>query len=425
MPTANEIRDRFAKGERDFSGIALTGAVFRDAALPGINLAHSRLKAANLKGADLTGAKLVRAGLGMADLGSANLTDAELTAADGRGASLKGARLERAHVEGATFRGAELSGADLRKARLARADLSRTYARFADFSGADLRGADLQSADLSGANLRGASLRMAGLPGANLHGADLTGADLRGAVFSDTDLNDATLEHATVGGTIFADLDLRRVKGLGELNHAAPSTIGTDTFTRSHGSLPEAFLIGCGLRPWEIRTARAYDRESSAAALRASLADVRAQEPARRPRILVSHSQADAAFVKELQEKLLSLGLFSWASPHEAKGILRDKQSKLGIHHDVALVLVLSSQSVKSDWAEHEARLARKIEREEEGEDRVLFAIALDGSWKALTEPGRALEGVTADRVVSFESRDNEAHFEAGVLRLVSAISAA
>lgn len=418
--SAPELIERYGGGERDFSTVSLTGAILRGAALQGVTMSGARLRGANLHSADLSQASLGRADLGMADLAAANFAYADLASADIRGANVKGASFEGALLESATLRGSNLQASNFKGAKMARADLSRAELKFADLTGADLRGADLQGADLQGGNLEGASLRMAMLHGADLRGANLQNADLRGATLNDTRLDDANLTGASVGGTVFADCDLRKARGLEAMNFAAPSTIGTDTFTRSGGHLPEQFLVGCGLRPWEIRTARAYDIASSADALRASLADVRAMEPARRPRVLVSYSQADAAFVVELRQRLTNLGLFSWIAPHEAKGAVRDKQSKLVINHDVALLLVISESSVRSDWVDHEARLAKKLERAADGP--VLYPIALDESWRALREAGRALDELPDERVFPFPG-GTDADMGASVLKLVAAIA--
>ena len=82
------ITERYATGERDFTG-------------------------ENLRGADLTGRNLTGADLTGADLTGANLTGANLTRADLTGANLTGANLYGADLTGANLYGADLTGADL------------------------------------------------------------------------------------------------------------------------------------------------------------------------------------------------------------------------------------------------------------------------------------------------------------------------
>jgi hypothetical protein len=296
----------------------------------------------------------------MADVGKTDFGCADLNGADFRGANLKGANFNGALLDGANLRNADLNGGDLRTAKLVRVDLSRAALKVANLAGVDLRGSDLRGADLSGANLKGSSLMSASLHEADLRNADLTGVNLTGANLTDTRLKGADLTGARVGGTVFADVDLRHVKGLDTLRHMSPSTIGTDTLARSRGTLPETFLRGCGL----------------------SLAEIQAERDRGRPprRALISHSQQDDPFVEELRRRFAERGIQSWVATHELKGTLRERQSKLAIQHDVSLILVLSHTSVQSDWAEHELRLARRLEKDL-GEP-VLCPISLDEAWK-------------------------------------------
>ncbi|MEO8359289.1 MAG: toll/interleukin-1 receptor domain-containing protein [Vicinamibacteria bacterium] len=419
-----EIQRRVAAGERDFQGAALSGVSLRGANLRGANLRGANLRGANLHGADLREAKMVRADLGMADVGMTDFGSADLNGADFRGANLKGANFGGATLDGANLRGADLNGADLRSAKLVRVDLSRADLRVADLSQADLRGADLRGADLTGANLKGASLHSATLHGADLRSADLTRSNLRGANLTDTRLESSNLTEAAVGGTVFADLDLRHVQGLETLQHASPSTIGADTLSRSLGKLPEGFLRGCGLTPWEICAAKEYDPSLSATELgelQQKTLGARAHARLQRKRILISCSQADSAFVDEVRKLLLERGISSWVAAHETKGALRERQSKLAIQHDLTLLLVLSESSVQSDWVEHEMRLARKLEKSL-GED-VLCPVSLDESWKMSAWQGRITEKVTEESVLSFADWQDSSALQSQLTKLLDSIA--
>jgi len=112
------------KGERDFSGIDLSG---KD--------------------------------LGGETLENANLSDAYLNGGNFRGTTLRSVNLCGANLRGATF-----NGADLRKANLSFADVRGT-----DLSGADLRGANLTFVLLNEANITGAILCGAIMPDGSIH----------------------------------------------------------------------------------------------------------------------------------------------------------------------------------------------------------------------------------------------------------------
>jgi uncharacterized protein YjbI with pentapeptide repeats len=397
-----EVQKRLAAGERDFQGATLSGVNLSAANLIGTNLSGANLRGANLHSADLRNAKLMRTDLSMADVGKVDFGCADLNGADFRGANLKGANFNGALLDGANLRNADLNGGDLRTAKLVRVDLSRAALRVTNLAGVDLRASDLRGADLSGANLQGASLMSASLHEADLRNADLTGVNLTGTNLTDTRLKGADLSRALVGGTVFADVDLRHVKGLDSLRHASPSTIGTDTLARSRGTLPAAFLLGCGLSPAEIQAER--DRPRSPR------------------RALITHSKQDDPFVEELRRRFAERGIQSWVATHELKGTLRQSQAKLAIQHNVSLILVLSQGSVQSDWAEHEVRLARKLEKDL-GE-AVLCPISLDDAWKTPMWQGRILENIPDDKVLSFAAWRDASVMGTQFDRLIEAIAA-
>src|SRR5438067_1017076 len=80
----------------------------------------------------------------------------------------------------------------------------------------------------------------------DLHDAELYGADLSGA----------NLSKSRMGETTLGNVDLRTVKGLETIIHLGPSTIGTDTISRSEGDIPEVFLRRAGLSDTFITNAR-------------------------------------------------------------------------------------------------------------------------------------------------------------------------
>ena len=156
----------------------------------------------------------------------------------------------------------DLSGINLSGQNLCNADFNLTVLRKADFSFAELNCIDLHQAFLDEANFfaanlsegrlryadfRDARLRRTNLTSASLDGAKFNNADLSRADFSHADLGNANFEGAEIGYTIFADVDLSQVKGLGTVKHSAPSTIGIDTLYKSQGKIPDQFLRDAGV----------------------------------------------------------------------------------------------------------------------------------------------------------------------------------
>lgn len=112
--TAEELIERYAAGERDFSGSDLRGVDLSEAELRGIDLSGANLRQANLSGADLSEVNLYGA-----DLSGATLRGTSL-----RGANLGAARLgstgqaERVKFDGATVAAAQFVMAVLKGATL-------------------------------------------------------------------------------------------------------------------------------------------------------------------------------------------------------------------------------------------------------------------------------------------------------------------
>jgi uncharacterized protein YjbI with pentapeptide repeats len=340
----------------------------------------------------------VRPDLHGADLGGADLREARLSGADLREACLGGA-----HLDGADLHGADLIRADLRRANLIRVDLSRADLRQADLSRAALRRANLSQADLSQATLSRADLR-----GANLGGAALDRANLSGAL---------------VGYTSFADLDLRAVKGLEAVHHGGPSEISLNTISKSCGQIPEVFLCGCGLSDWEIETAKLYRPNLSHEKIGDvvyKIHDLRAHQAIQVNSLFISYSRADGPFVDCLEGYLNRKGVRFWRDVHDATAGRLEKQIDRAMRLNPTVLLVLSAEAVQSDWVEHEARLARELEKEL-GRD-VLCPVALDDAWKTCRWPERLREQIMEYNILDFSAWQDEAFFRRMAARLIEGL---
>ena len=268
----------------------------------------------------LSGAHLRAAHLGKADLSKADLTRADLTVAD----------LALANLSGADLRSAILIGANLRTARLGKADL-----RNANLHGANLRAAHLAKADLRSANLGGAYL----------WGAELIGANLEGALLYDT---------------VFANNDLGETNGLDKVFHGGPSSIAVDTIYKSKGKIPEVFLRGAGLPDTFIEYVRSLTGKSL-----------------EYYSCFISYSNKDQEFAERLRTDLQNNDVRCWFAPEDLKigEKFRTRIDEVIRIHD-KLLLVLSRNSIESDWVEKEVETA--MEREHEQKKLVLFPVRLD-----------------------------------------------
>lgn len=291
-----------------------------------------------------------------------------------RGIYLSAAMLEGVNLRGANFRdvdlrGALLNGIDLRGAELSHADLHEV-----DLSGADLRKANLYGANAEFANLEHADLREANfqratihysllgnakLDGANLYGADLRGASLYGVTFHnaglyETDFDSAHLEnsdfaYAGLGRTRFTNTDLSRTMGLEKAIHHGPSSVGVDTIYKSQGKIPESFLRDCGVPDSFITQMSSL---------------VGAEEGIQFYSCFISYSSKDEEFARRLQGRMRDAHLRVWFAPEDIQaGKKLHEQIETAIRVYDKLLVVLSKESLQSEWVMSELRKGFKAEK--------------------------------------------------------------
>jgi hypothetical protein len=250
---------------------------------------------------------------------------------------------------------------DLSGARLVRANLHSLNLNGADLRKADLTGATLTGATLIGANLAGAILDESILFAANFSEANLQRVNLYATNLTGANLTRADLMDSTICFTAFGDNDLSSVKGLGRVNHRGPSTIGIDTLYKSGGKIPESFLTGCGLPQQFI-------------AFIPSL--VGAVEPFQYHSCFISYSTKDEEFAKRLHSRLRDAKVRVWFAPEDIKGGVKlHEQIERAIQIHDRLLIVLSENSLQSEWVMTEIRKAREAEKRENR--RKLFPIRL------------------------------------------------
>src|SRR6266511_2581233 len=295
----------------------------------------------DLRDADLSNAHLRDADLSNADLNHAKLIGANLVSAD-----LSNANLNHVSLISAKLIGADLSNANVNNVSLIYADLSSGHLNNGHLSNADLRDADLRDADLRDADLRHADLR----------DADLRGADVSNAHLSGTNFHEAIIETTT-----FATTKLSTAHNLETVRHYGPSSIDTHTLVHSEGKIPEVFLRGCGVP------------ESMIEYLPSLLG---AMQPIQFYSCFISYSTQNDDFARRLHGRMQQERLRVWFAPEDMKaGAKIHEQIDQAIRMYDKLVLVLSEQSIQSEWVMTEIRKARKAELQDKR--RKLFPIRL------------------------------------------------
>ena len=323
---------------------------------------------------------LSRVKLWKADLTKANLSRVKLWKADLTKANLSKVNFKGANLSNATFTRATLSGADLRETNL---------------NGVDFIEANLSEANLNRANLRKATLRRADLREASLSEANLSGANLREA-----NLNKAKLYGAKLGRTNLRDNDLHSCSGLKTVKHYSPSTVGMETIKKSKGKIPTEFLRGCGLSDLDIAYAKlarlGLDPEQVSQIIY-EIHNIYLDQPIQFYSCFISYNNKDQEFAQRLHDDLQNSGVRCWFAPEDMKIGDRIRPTiDNQIRMREKLIVILSENSIQSEWVGDEVEAA--IEQEKESGKIVLFPISLDNAvfdtrddWAAMIKRRRSI----------------------------------
>ncbi len=309
--------------------IDLNGADLSDVQLSVINL--SRL---NLVGTNFERAKIFKTLFSGSNLNKSNFSHVSMDGGYFAKCSLEEADFTSCLTQDAQFHFAKLNGAIFTKAKLANAkfchaELSTTNFSYSDLREADFYGSMLIRTDFTGADLSRASITYSTFSKAELHSTNFDGTITARAVYSEVDLSNA--------------LNLARV------NHKGPSTIGIDTLYQSKGQIPEVFLRGCGVPDSFITQAKAL---------------AGAEDGIQFYSCFISYSTKDDEFARRLHARLQQEHVRVWFAPH-------DMQSGKKVHEQIdeaikiydKLLILLSPNSLQSEWVMTELRKARKAER--------------------------------------------------------------
>ncbi len=360
-----------------------------------------------------------------ADLRSAELPNAQLFAAD-----LRGAMLWRTNLAGADLRHADLSGAMLWESNLEGADLDG-----ADLEGAMLDGANLSTTSLSGSKLLNATLREADLrdaylgiveieePEDEIEEPDSVYVDLRKANLSGADMRDADISGAILEETLFANVNLRNIRGFKYVDYRGPSIIDGRTLARSQGRIPKEFLRGCGLSDWEIAATKLHEPDLATDRvidITYEISRLKTEGPIQINPIFISYSHADASFIESLERLFDWKHVRYWRDAHDMKAGRMESQIERAIRLNPIVLLVLSEESVDSDWVEWEVSKARMLEKEQKRD--VLCPVALDDAWKTCSWEGPLRRQVEKYHILDFSRWQDSETFSSQFQKLIEGL---
>jgi len=327
---------------------------------------------------------LVGADLGGLDLSGLNLNEANLSRANLDGAKIVDASARRTTLVHVSFRGAMAKNSSFSEADLRYANLSEGVFKECDFEKSDFEEAVADGANFTKGRFSGVNFRKSSLLNTNFSDADLTGADFSGAI---------------VGHTVFANNDLRQTVGLEVVYHYDPSSIGLDTIYRSRGQISAVFLRGAGVPEILISCSR-------------SLVGIQLYS------CFISYSSKDKEFAERLYTDLQSAGVRCWFAPADLRigDRIRDELDRAIKSYD-KMLLVLSENSIGSNWVRHEVDIA--LRREGEGGQTILFPMRVD--TRALEVDDDSLSRLRYTRHIADFSGWRESHnaYQTAFTRLV------
>ena len=338
----NKWRNENPEIEPDLSDVDLS-----DFKLNNANLSDTDLRRSVLKNTDFRGANLVRA-----DLRAANIHKAGFNLA----------KLREANFSEAYIRESDLSEADLKRAYFIRADLVRVDLWETDLAKADFRWAYLIGTDLKQANLAQADLRWAHLSESNLSEANLSNANLIKASIIKTNLHHTNFQAVSMAWTHFGDVDLSLTEELYTALHFGPSSIGIDTIMRSDGKIPETFLREAGVADNIIQNIALLTEKGLT-----------------HQNCFISCAAKDFEFAEKLYTDLQNKGVRCWYASEDMK--IGDKTWD-SIYHYIRMrdrvLIILSEDSIASDWIENEVNAA--LAEENKRKKPIFFPIRVDAA---------------------------------------------
>ncbi|MEA2328695.1 MAG: hypothetical protein QOE68_3654 [Thermoanaerobaculia bacterium] len=241
----------------------------------------------------------------------------------------------------------------------------------ADFSGADLMDVTFRRTICDGCSFEKTFLVRAIFYLAKLNTSSFKDSLISFTVFHWCDLDESDFTAATLIRSTFAGVSLQNVRGIDAMDESHDNSIGIDTFFKS-GGLPKYFLRDSGVPEEFIQYA-------------ASLVGKAIEYYS----CFLSYSSKDDELARRLYNDLQGKNVRTWFAPEDLKigDRFRSRIDESIRLHD-KLVIILSANSVNSDWVETE--VASAIEREQkEGKD-VLFPIAIDEEGFTSNQPWAA-----------------------------------
>lgn len=136
--------------------------------------------------------------------------------------------------------------------------------------------------------------------------------------------------------------------------------------------------------------------------------------------LFISYSHADSEFVEKIEGYLNKKGIGFWRDIHDMKSGRIEKQIDHAMRLNPTVLLILSKDSLQSDWVEHEVRTARSLEKEMKKD--VLCPVAVDDTWKNSPWAKRIMEQIMEYNILDFSEWKDDAKFDNTFNKLIDGL---
>lgn len=200
--------------------------------------------------------------------------------------------------------------------------------------------------------------------------------------FRNVNLSSTKFKNAVIGDLVFANSDLTDAQFLESVYHTYPSSIDFFTLLNSGGIESKNFLRGCGFRDIDIEFSKLFvpyiDIEQSTQ-IAYKICELYNGSPIQYYSCFISYCSKDEEFARLLLRSLQNEGIRCWFAPEDLKiGDYFRKRIGEQIRIKDKLVLIISEDSISSEWVEDEVEKA--IEEERQTKTEKLFPIRIDDS---------------------------------------------
>lgn len=251
------------------------------------------------------------------------------------------------------------------------------------FDGSKLYNCNFYKANLGGVSFRNTKQSNTSFVDSKLKLSDMTSSILNTCDFQGANLNQTLFESSRFslcefGRSQITNIDFSECTGLITSRHYARSSVDNQTLSQSQ-NLDLEFLRGLGLTDWEIEVTKLYAPAIGLSDINDiiyKIFEYRSEQPLQFYSCFISYSNLDETFAKNIYEDLQDSGVRCWYAPEELKaGQKVNQQINEAIHVHEKLIIILSEESLKSDWVKHELRKA--VKREDKEQKQILFPISL------------------------------------------------